>query len=111
MKSFWQGLKLGIRALVTKPLQYLTNPIGTTTEMYREDLQAQGVSMAEVDQAVKAYEDSGGILFSLYKTGSDLASGIKKTLSFIGSNLTVILIIALAIIAAWYFLMARKAIT
>ena len=111
MKSFWEGLKLGIRALVTKPLQYLTNPIGTTTEMYREDLQAQGVSMAEVDQAVKAYEDSGGILFDIYETGLSLASGIKKTLSFIGSNLTAIIIIALAIVAAWYFLMARKAIT
>ena len=111
MKSFWQGLKLGIRALVTKPLQYLTNPIGTTTEMYRENLQAQGASMAEQDQAIKAYEDSGGILFDIYETGLSLASGIKKTLSFIGSNLTVILIIALAIVAAWYFLTLRRTIT
>jgi len=116
MKSFLSGLWLGTKALFTKPLQYITDPVGTTTAMYKADLEAEGASIAEIDQAVKAFEDSGGPVTGVLKGyGSatkalgNAAKSVGKALDFLGNNFTVVLVVVLLIVAGWYFLMIRKA--
>ena len=116
MKSFFSGLWLGTKALFTKPLQYITDPVGTTTAMYKADLEAEGASIAEIDQAVKAFEDSGGPVTDVLKGyGSatkalgNAAKSVGKALDFLGNNFTVVLVVVLLIVAGWYFLMFRKA--
>lgn len=112
LKGFW----LGVRTLVTKPIQYLTNPVEATSSMYREDLHKEGVSMAEVDQAVKVFEDSGGILTDVgkgygaaTKAVGNAVKSFGNILAFAGKNFTIIIVLVLLAVAAWYFLMFRKA--
>ncbi len=111
MDDFFAGVWLGLRTLVTKPLQYLTNPIEATTATYKEDLEEEGLSMSEVDQRVKSYEDSGGPLTGISKGVNNLLHGVGNLFTFLTKNLTTVLIVAVIIVIGWYFLMFRKAVT
>ena len=116
MKSFWKGFTLGLKALVTRPLKYLTDPVGTTEDIYKEELTAGGFTQAEIDQLVKAYEDTGGPVTSIFKgygkatkAIGDAVESAGGILSFFGKNFTVVLIVALVVVGLWYFLLFRKA--
>jgi hypothetical protein len=113
LKGFW----LGVRTLIAHPIQYLTNPVEATSSMYREDLLQNGVTMAEVDQAITVFEDSGGILTDVGKgygaATKALGNAVKSVgniLAFAGKNFGVILIVVIMIVVAWYFLMFRKVV-
>ena len=117
MKSFFAGVWLGLKTLVTKPIQYLTDPVGATTQVYIEELKREGLGMAEIDQAVKAYEESGGPVTGVMKGyGSatkaigNAVKSVGKILDFVGNNFTVVLAIVLIIVAVWYFLIFRKTV-
>lgn len=117
MKGFWKGLVLGLKTLVTKPLKYLTDPVGATTEVYKEELAKEGLTLAEIDQAVKAFEESGGPVTSIMKgygsatkaVGSAVQS-LGKALNFLGNNFTLVLIVVALAVAAWYLFIVRKAV-
>ena len=113
LKGFW----LGLRTLVTKPIQYLTDPVGATESVYRADLAKEGLSMEEIDQAVKVYEDSGGPVTGIgkaYGSGTkavgDVFKSVGNILNFAGKNFTVILIVVLLVAVGWYILMFKKAV-
>ena len=118
MKSFWKGFTLGLKALFTRPLRYLTDPVGATTDLYKEELSEAGMTDAEIDQLVKAYEDTGGPVTSIFKGYGSVTKAIGDAvesaggiLKFLGKNFTVVLIVALIVVGVWYFLMFRKAAT
>ena len=118
MGNFLAGLWLGTKALFTKPLEYLTDPVGTTEELYREDLEKSGISMEEIDQAVKAYEDSGGPVTDIMKgygaatkAVGNAVKSIGGILDFLGKNFTLVLIIIICIVIGWYFLIARRTVS
>lgn len=108
MKSFFRGVWLGLKSLVTRPIEYMTNPIGTTTSVYREELIEEGKTDEEVREEIKAYEDSGGLVFALHSGLSKLAKGISGGLSFVLKNLPQIVLVAALIFVAWYVLKLVK---
>ena len=116
MKNLWAGIKLGFQTLVANPLKYMFDPVGATSTQYRQNLEAEGLSIEEIDQAVKVYEDSGGPITDVGKAyGSftkgvgDAIKGIGGLFSFLGKNIVGVLIVAALVVAAWYFLILRKA--
>ena len=116
MKNLWAGIKLGFQTLVSNPIKYVLDPVGSTTEQYKKNLEAEGYGIAEIDQALKAYRESGGIVADIGEAYGGVTTGIGKAVKslgnvvgFLGKNLTVVLVVALIIIALWYFLMFRKA--
>ena len=116
MKNLWAGIKLGFRTLVSNPLKYVFNPVEATTEQYRKDLEAEGYGIAEIDQAVKAFHESGGLVTSIGEAYGSVTTGVGKAVknlgnvvNFVGKNLTVVLVVALVLVALWYFFMFRKA--
>lgn len=117
MSSFWKGLKLGFKALFTRPLQYLTDPVGTTTDIYKEELtNSGGMTDEEIEQLIQDFHDSGGPVTSIFKGYGDVTKGIGDAVESVGGifkvlgrNFSVVLIVALVVVALWYFLMFRKA--
>lgn len=115
MKNLWAGIKLGFQTLVSNPISYLLDPVKATTEKYRENLESEGYSIAEIDQAVKVYHESGGIVTDIGEAYGSVTTGVGKAiksvggiLNFAGKNLTLILVVAVIVVALWYFLMFRK---
>ena len=115
MKSLWEGLKLGVRALFSDPGAYLTNPVKATTDIYRADLVEAGYTTEVIETRIEEYHATGGIIGDLGKAYGSAVEGVGsairsvgKILNFSGKNLGLILVIAVALIAAWYFLLARK---
>ena len=116
MKGFFKGVWLGLKTLVTKPLQYLTDPVGATTAVYKEQLEKEGATLAEIDQAVKAYEESGGPVTSIMKGyGSatkavgNAVKSVGKMLDFLGNNFTLVVLVVVIAVAAYYLFIMRKA--
>ena len=109
MDSFFAGVWLGLRTFVTKPIEYLTNPVEATTSVYKSDLQKEGMPMEMIDQAVKSYEDSGGPITGISKGIAAAVKSVGNIVNFVGKNFTWILILVAVGIAAWYILMFRKA--
>ncbi len=110
MKGFFSGIWLGFKALVTKPIEYLTNPIGTTTEIYKKDLEKEGASPAEIDAAVAKYQESGGPIYGLYSGLKGLSKGLSDLLTFTFKNLPAILLLAGVLVLGWYLLRLKKAV-
>jgi actin-like ATPase involved in cell morphogenesis len=115
--GFLKGIWLGLRTLVSNPVKYLTNPVEAVTDTYRSDLEKEGLTVAQIDQAVTVFEDSGGVLTDIgqgYGSATKAVGGVFKSvgniLNFAGKNFTVILIIVVLIVAGWYFLMFRNAV-
>ena len=115
MKSLWAGIKLGFRALIGDPGAYLTDPVKATTDIYRADMVEAGYTTEVIETRLDEYRQTGGIIGDLGEAYGSAVSGVGsairsvgKILNFSGKNLGLILVIAVALIAAWYFLLARK---
>lgn len=118
MKSLWAGIKLGVRALFTAPGAYLTNPVKATTDIYRADMVSAGYTTEVIETRIEEYHATGGIVGDVAKAYGSAVEGvgsaiksIGKILNFSGKNLGLILIIAVVLIAGWYFFMAKKALS
>jgi hypothetical protein len=110
LKSFFSGLWLGVRSLVTNPVGYLSDPVQATTNLYQQDLQKQGLSSEEVADKIRAYQDSGGLVFSAYSGIKKLVEGAKGLLKFVLEHLPVILLVAALVVAGYYLLKVLKVV-
>jgi hypothetical protein len=116
LRSFWKGLTLGVKALFTRPLKYLTDPVGATEDIYKAELEAAGYSSDDIVERIKEFEGTGGPVTSVFKGYGSATKAIGDAveqaggvLKFFGKNFAVVLIVALIIVGIWYFLMFRKA--
>jgi hypothetical protein len=114
LKSFWEGVKLGFKTLFSKPIQYLTNPVKATSDVYADDLRAKGYSDAEVGDFIEVYHESGGVIHDVGEAYGSITSGIGSAirnlgglLNFAGRNIVIVLIVIGVIIAGWYLWLAK----
>jgi hypothetical protein len=98
MKNFWVGFK----AFIASPLKFIADPANTTIDYQVKLMEAEGRSMAEIDQALQegGMEKGGGI--------TPIFKGLVDGMDFIFKNLSTILIIAVLVVIGWYILMFRK---
>lgn len=118
MGEFWEGVKLGFRTLFSTPISYLTNPVGSTTDLYKKDLVALGYTEIEIAAKVEDYHKSGGIVTDIGEAYGSVTTGIGDAIrkaggmiAFLGKNLPVILIAAAVIVGAFYVLRLRKVLS
>jgi len=99
MKNFWVGFK----AFIASPLKFIQDPANTTIAYQVKLMEAEGRSMAEIDQALQegGMEKGGGI--------TPIFKGLVDGADFIFKNLGAILFIVLLVVVGWYILMFRKA--
>ena len=116
MKSFWAGVKLGFKTLVSNPIGYLTNPVKSTTEMYRSELVETGLDPVEIDARLNEYHESGGVLTDVGEAYGSVTSGIGSAiksvggmLNFVGKNLPMVLLIAIVAAGAYFIFIGRRA--
>ena len=99
MKNFWVSFK----AFIASPLKYIVDPANTTIDYQVKLMEAEGRSLAEIDQALEGggLVKGGGVVRSVF-------TGAVDTLDFIFKNITWILILAILLVVGWYIFMARK---
>ena len=116
MKSLWAGIKLGFQTLISNPIGYLTNPVKSTTELYRSQLVETGLDPVEIDARLNEFHESGGVLPDVGEAYGSVTSGIGSAvksvggmLNFIGKNLPIVLFLAIIITGAYFVFMGRRA--
>lgn len=100
MKNFWVGFK----AFLAAPLRFVADPGNTVLDYQIKLMEAEGRSLAEIDQAVT---DSG------MKKGAPIVQAAEYAvdgMDFLFKHLGAVLIIVFLIVAGWYILMFRKAV-
>jgi len=115
MKSFWEGVKLGFKTLFSNPIGYLTDPVKSTTEVYRTELVETGLDPIEIDARLADYHASGGVLTDVGEAYGSVTSGIGSALksvggllNFIGKNLPMVLLVAVIVFAGYTVFMAKR---
>jgi hypothetical protein len=99
MKNFWVGFK----AFISSPLKFISDPANTTIAYQVKLMEAEGRSMAEIDQALSENDMvKGGGITPIFK-------GLVDGMDFVFKNLPAILLIVVVLVVGWYVLMFRKA--
>jgi hypothetical protein len=99
MKNFWVGFK----AFVASPLKFIGDPANTVLDYQIKLMEAEGRSMAEIDQALT---DAG------MKKGAPIIQAAEYAIDgmdFLFKHLGAVLLIVLLVVVGWYILMFRKA--
>jgi hypothetical protein len=100
MKSFWTGFK----AFLDSPLKFISDPPNTVITYQVKLMEAEGRTLAEIDQALSETGlQKGSVVGSIF-------DGVSSTFSFLTKNLGLILVIVLLVVVGWYILMFRKAV-